>query len=141
LAGVKKSDCKRLIVIVELLKTIWHLKEHVLISHGYCATFGIEVPAPFYMQSLVAEIYPDPNYFVNPDGNSRLNALQSLINSAEETTPDSHFWAEYMTEMKTCWWNDTEGNVASLPDFFELDALFFKKMKQVWFEHFVSVTP
>jgi hypothetical protein len=108
----------------------------VLISHGYCATFGIEVPAPFYMQSLVAEIYPDPNYFVHRDGDSRLNALQSLINSAEETTPDSHSWAEWMTDMKTCWWNDKEGDVASLPDFFELDALFFKKINQVCFQPF-----
>jgi hypothetical protein len=112
----------------------------VLISQGYCATFGIEVPAPFYLQTLVSDIYPDPNYFVNRDTNASLNALQSVINSAEDTSRDMHVWAEHITGERTCWWNYQEGDVASLASFLELDALFFNKLKEVCLSHFDNET-
>jgi len=113
--------------------SIFHIisQEHVLISHGYCATFGIEVPAPYHLQSLLGNFYPDPNSFCCDSLRDKDEGLRAAISADEETNTDGHRWAEAMTEGVGSWWRNNDGDVSTLPSFSDLDTMFFKKIQKV----------
>lgn len=104
-----------------------------MISQGYCSTFAIDVPVPFFLQSLLGGFYPTCLRFRDELALEHMRlSLQDSYEGMEELGSHARDFVDFITQGMFSWWDLVDRfEHGFIPSFRDLDNVFHRKINEV----------